>query len=405
VQNHTYALSEDLSSADIETIYRDVVLKQDFYGDTYGREWSIGPFQDMTRILTQTMKPKRHLDIGCGEGLMVLAMREAGVDSRGIDFSEALINRAQPSIRDHVQVASVENWLERSALGEVDLVSYMEVFEHLPISVVKEILTAIRGQLKGNLFLTIPSYGIDHTFRGGIVVNSDNPQWTRDMQANVPMRNIVLEDGTPHLGHITLASYRWWSEFFMSMGFGRHYDIEGAMQSGFAADIARYRWNPYVITPMIRGDANLLQQPQHLVRGWHALEPDSNGRWTDGYAQAIIHGSAPAAVEVVVTLPSANVIQHIGVWVTVEKLIVNDNLQFSWIPVGTKLESANLPRERRVSVRLQPGTASGNEEYAAHGEGCWRVTVVTPPWSPKAYGLSDDARQLGVFVHSLKVVE
>ncbi len=274
----TYRLSDDLSIAAVETLYREVVLKQDFYGHDYGAEWSLIPFTDMAQLLVATLQPRRHLDIGCGPGLLVQAMRAAGVDSSGIDFSEALINRAEASVRPHLQVATAEDWLQKASLDTVDLVSYMEVFEHIPIRILEDILTAIRPRLHGSLLLTIPSYGVDATFGQGIVVNDSNPPWKRDMAGNLPFRNIVLEDEHPHLGHITLASWRWWSEFFLAMGFGRHYDHETRLATEFSEIIARHGWHPYLLEPLATTPGNLVEQAQHLTCGWHAFEAGMGGR-------------------------------------------------------------------------------------------------------------------------------
>lgn len=103
-----YSLREDYSIADIEKIYHNTVLNQDFYSATYGTNWSLQPYEEMAQLLKAILSPKRHL------------------------------------------------------------------------------------------------------------VNNGTPQWKLDMELNRPFRNIVLENDLPHLGHITLASYRWWTEFFLT---------------------------------------------------------------------------------------------------------------------------------------------------------------------------------------------
>jgi SAM-dependent methyltransferase len=402
MKENIFSLSDEFSIADIETIYNDVVLKQDFYGEDYGSNWSLPPFEDMTRILVGAIKPNRHLDIGCGEGLLVQAMRKAGIDSFGIDFSEALIKRADKSISQYVKVASVENWLDKGGVAEADLVSYMEVFEHLPIQILKGILSALKERLKGNLFLTIPCYGIDHRFNRELVVNDGTPEWKRDMAHNIPMRNIVLENGTPHLGHITLASYRWWTEFFMSMGFGRHYDLEKTIAVTYGDILACYRWNPYVLKQLTSGQFNLIQYPQHLIRGWHVLENAQDGRWTDGYAQVVIFGKAPKGIDIQITLPSINVIQDFPLWLMVEKLVTTDELQFKWLPVANAQTLTDCPRETRHAARVD--FVDLEDQYSNNLSECWRITLSSPSWSPKSYGISSDERNLSIFVHLLEAV-
>lgn len=399
---NTYRLSDDLSIDQVENLYREVVLKQDFYNDDYGTNWSLPPYKDMARILVNTVNPKRHLDIGCGEGLLVCAMRAQGIDSRGIDFSEALIKRADSSILKHLQVVSVEDWLQKGSIEEVDLVSYMEVFEHLPIRVLQDILTSIGERLNGYLFLTIPSYGVDTTFRRGIIVNDGTPQWKRDMERNIPLRNIVLENERPHLGHITLASYRWWTEFFISMGFGRHYDLERIISIQFGDVLGCYHWNPFVLKQLTNNQSNLIRNSQHLVRGWHSFEAEAYGRWTDGYAQTIITGDQPKFVELEISLPSINVIQDFPIWLIFEFLVANEELQFNWQPVLYPMPVLCKPREQKTKMIIE--LKNNHMDYENNQLRYWRVSLISPHWSPYDYGLSGDKRQLSIFVHRLEVI-
>lgn len=220
-----YTLSEDKTIKDIESIYRDTTLKQDFYNETYGDDCSIKPYEQIADLIIKIFKPKKHMDIGCGKGLLVEAMISRDVKSYGIDFSEALINAANPNILKYLSVGSTETFLQEVLSQDFDLISYMEVFEHLPISILERTVKDLFAKFNGNLFFTIPSHGLDPTFNKGLFVDNGNWQWQRDMIANTPFRNIVLENGKPHCGHITLASYRWWTEFFLFHGFLRNTDL------------------------------------------------------------------------------------------------------------------------------------------------------------------------------------
>ena len=47
----SYSISDPLTVPKLEPIYHEVVLKQDFYGDSYGSEWTLEPYEDMARLL------------------------------------------------------------------------------------------------------------------------------------------------------------------------------------------------------------------------------------------------------------------------------------------------------------------------------------------------------------------
>jgi hypothetical protein len=43
VEAESYLLSHQMTVPELERIYHEVVLKQDFYGDSYGSEWILEP--------------------------------------------------------------------------------------------------------------------------------------------------------------------------------------------------------------------------------------------------------------------------------------------------------------------------------------------------------------------------
>ena len=61
----SYSLSDPLTVPELERIYHEVVLKQDFYGDSYGSEWTLEPYEDMARMLANVIAPTKHVDVGC----------------------------------------------------------------------------------------------------------------------------------------------------------------------------------------------------------------------------------------------------------------------------------------------------------------------------------------------------
>ena len=77
--------------------------------------------------IVRDLRPASVLDAGCAMGFLVEALRQRGVDARGIDVSEFAISEVDESVRDHCSVAS----LTEPVGGRYDLVICIEVLEHI----------------------------------------------------------------------------------------------------------------------------------------------------------------------------------------------------------------------------------------------------------------------------------
>jgi SAM-dependent methyltransferase len=110
-------------------------------------------------LLAEVRPGERVLDLGCGAGRFVAALRDAGADPVGVELAEAALERA----RRNVPGADLRLVAEDGALplghGEVDLVWCSEVLEHVPDTVA--FLTEARRVLRGDgrLLLTVPDHG------------------------------------------------------------------------------------------------------------------------------------------------------------------------------------------------------------------------------------------------------
>lgn len=71
--------------------------------------------------------PKTTLDVGAAKGLLVQALAEKGVDSRGLDISEHAIATAHEDVRGRLEVGSATRPIE----GRYDLITCIEVLEHM----------------------------------------------------------------------------------------------------------------------------------------------------------------------------------------------------------------------------------------------------------------------------------
>lgn len=78
------------------------------------------------RIVAE-IAPASALDAGCAMGFLVEALRDRGVDARGIDISDYAIAQARKDVRPHLRVADLTAPLD----GHWDLITCIEVLEHM----------------------------------------------------------------------------------------------------------------------------------------------------------------------------------------------------------------------------------------------------------------------------------
>jgi ubiquinone/menaquinone biosynthesis C-methylase UbiE len=110
-------------------------------------------------LLAEARPGERVLDLGCGAGRFVAALREAGADPVGVDIAEAALERAR-RVAPGADLRLLEDDgsipLEH---GSVDLVWCSEVLEH--VADVGQTLLEARRVLRpdGRLLVTVPFHG------------------------------------------------------------------------------------------------------------------------------------------------------------------------------------------------------------------------------------------------------
>jgi ubiquinone/menaquinone biosynthesis C-methylase UbiE len=110
-------------------------------------------------LLREAGQGERVLDLGCGAGRFVAALRDAGADPVGVELAAAALERA----RRNVPGADLRLVAPGGSLplghGEIDLVWCSEVLEHVPDTVA--FLTEVRRVLRprGRLLVTVPDHG------------------------------------------------------------------------------------------------------------------------------------------------------------------------------------------------------------------------------------------------------
>ena len=110
-------------------------------------------------LLGEARAGERVLDLGCGAGRFVAALREAGADPVGVELAEAALERA----RLNAPGADLRRLADDGSLplehASVDLVWCSEVLEH--VADTAHLLLEVRRVLRpgGRLLVTVPSHG------------------------------------------------------------------------------------------------------------------------------------------------------------------------------------------------------------------------------------------------------
>jgi SAM-dependent methyltransferase len=113
-------------------------------------------------LLGEARPGERVLDVGCGAGRFVAALREAGAEPVGVELAEAALERA----RANAPGADLRLVADDGSLplehASVDLVWCSEVLEHVPDTA--HLLLEVRRVLRpgGRLLVTVPYHGRLH---------------------------------------------------------------------------------------------------------------------------------------------------------------------------------------------------------------------------------------------------
>jgi SAM-dependent methyltransferase len=197
---------------------------------------------------------RRTLDVGCATGFVVEALRELGVEAQGTDVSQYAVDHPALGARGHIRYG---NLMERMPFknARFDLVSALEVLEHLPPESVPQALRELRRLTHGYLVCTIPSFGPNPNGPGGwfdVKVRPERIDHYRllgpDYEGPVPYEDLYRDArGEPIEGHLTIAAFSWWTKRFEEAGFVRC----GATERLIHPHLARFGltkyWNLYVL--------------------------------------------------------------------------------------------------------------------------------------------------------------
>jgi SAM-dependent methyltransferase len=215
-------------------------------------------------LLWRNFRVASSLDVGCATGYLVEVLRERGIDAQGCDVSPYAVEHATPGAVGHLRVANLFAGLPWPD-GAFELVTALEILEHLPPDQVGLALAEIRRVCSGYLYATIPSFGVNRSGPDGHFEGKVRPERVRyydelgpDFVGPVPEADLAVDaEGQPVEGHLTIAAFEWWTRQFELAGFTRCPDIERRLYADIEpGDLAPY-WNIYVLRTDGASDATV----------------------------------------------------------------------------------------------------------------------------------------------------
>lgn len=204
-------------------------------------------------LLWRNFRVGNSLDVGCATGFLVEVLRERGIDAEGCDVSQYAVDHATPGAQGHIRVGNLFAGLPW-ADGAFELVTAVEILEHLPPDRVGVALAELRRVCGSYLYATIPSFGTNVSGPDGHFEGKVRPervdhyrQLGPEFLGPVPEADLAVDaDGQLVEGHLTIASFGWWTRQFEGAGFIRCPLVEERLYADIEpADLAPY-WNIYV---------------------------------------------------------------------------------------------------------------------------------------------------------------
>ena len=267
------ALRRSADNALLGRLYRQLSLElgaavdRDFYGASYfgfGTDSGASGYGGYSRrdshadvaayLLWRFFASTRHLEVGCALGYVVESLRGLGIDAKGCDFSAFALGRASPEVRPHLFYA---NLYERLPFGDgaFETLSAFETLEHLAPDKVPHAIGELARVSAGWVIATIPSFGPNGTGPAGWY--EGKVLWERlahykslpaEYEGPVPHEDLMRDaQGEPIQGHLTIASFSWWTARFREAGLVRRADVEREVQAQLRRFGVEGLWDLYVL--------------------------------------------------------------------------------------------------------------------------------------------------------------
>jgi len=116
-------------------------------------DYWLGFFAAMADEIARCLKPRTVLDAGCAKGFLVEALWARGIEAWGIDISAHAISQVRKDVGPYCRAASLTEPIQ----GFYDLVTCIEVVEHIPAEDVELVARNITGVTDTILFSSTSS--------------------------------------------------------------------------------------------------------------------------------------------------------------------------------------------------------------------------------------------------------
>jgi hypothetical protein len=203
-------------------------------GDESGYKTYLNYEKDKNLALqTKTFfNPGVSIDIGCARGFIASEQRKLGINAYGSDFSIYAISTADADIRPFLFVSDCSALPIKNDF--FDLVTCYETLEHLGGDSCIRAMDELARTSKDFLWISTPCLGHNDLYfpsgwPQGKIKKEFEHLYEKEMDFPEPaLLEHLAHDrkGFPVEGHVTIASFRWWSENFISRGFIRRGDLE-----------------------------------------------------------------------------------------------------------------------------------------------------------------------------------
>lgn len=216
----------------------------------------------------------RVLDVGCAAGFVVEALRELGLDAWGTDISHYALEHPANGAQGRLQWGDLMQGLPYPE-GHFEIVTCLETLEHMRPDSIPTVLRELRRVTSKYLICTIPSFGRNDWGPNGwyqVKVRDEllDDYYSRgdDYEGPVPYDDLYLDaNGQPIEGHLTIASFRWWTKQFEAAGFRRCGMTELRIHPHLARFGLTKYWNLYVLrtpdAPEPEGDVRSASEIEH----------------------------------------------------------------------------------------------------------------------------------------------
>jgi SAM-dependent methyltransferase len=183
---------------------------RDYEGGSYeaGGHWTRF-FGAISEEIVARWNPRTTLDAGCALGIFVGELRSRGVDAWGVDLSEFAIRSADEQVRPYLRQGSLSEELPADLPGRFDLVTCIEVLEHMERPDADRAIARLCALSDRILFSSTP-------------------------------------DGYAEPTHFACRPPEEWSAVFARNGFFRDFDADVSFVAPWAVMYVRREWTTYL---------------------------------------------------------------------------------------------------------------------------------------------------------------